>query len=55
MRPATFARPLARDHAAPESALTLVKAVLHCLRAMTTFGLVLATQEPGNVAGHITR
>jgi hypothetical protein len=55
MEPATFAGSLTRDHAAPESALALTKATQPCRRAMTASDLVLATQEPGDVTGHITR
>src|SRR6476619_3786415 len=38
---------LARDHAAPESTLALVKADQPCLRTISASGLVLATQEAG--------
>jgi predicted amidohydrolase len=51
----TFASPLARDHAAPESTLALVKATCLALRAIATSALVLAAQETGNVTGHATR
>jgi hypothetical protein len=55
MQPATFARPLAREHAAPEATtLALDKASGLAGGAMAASGLVLTTQGPGNVTGRIT-
>jgi hypothetical protein len=54
LQPATFARPLARDHAAPGATLALDKASGLAGGAMAASGLVLTTQGPGNVTGRIT-